>query len=148
VIKEKIMSQTITLDLPDQFYEPIKRIAQTMAQPIESVLLKFLQTSLPSLDGLPAEQITQLTQLETWGNSALKQLLLKTVPKEQQQELESLLYKNKSNSLSNQEQKRLAILQDAVNKIMLQKARAAVLLRFRGQRLPTLAELRQLTMAS
>jgi len=28
---------------------------------------------------------------------------------------------------------------------MLQKARAAVLLRFRGQRLPTLTELRQLT---
>ena len=29
---------------------------------------------------------------------------------------------------------------------MLRKARAAVLLRFRGERLPTLTELRQLTM--
>jgi DNA integrity scanning protein DisA with diadenylate cyclase activity len=135
-----MMSQTITLNLPDQFYKRIKRIAQTMAQPIESVLLKVLQSSL--------EQIVQLTQLETWDNSAFKQLLLKTVPKEQQQELESLLHKNKSNSLNNQEQKRLAILQDVVNKIMLQKALAAVLLRFRGQRLPTLAELRQLTTAS
>ncbi len=142
------MAQTITLELPDQFYEPIRRIAQTMAQPIESVLLKVLQTSLPSLDGLPAEQIAQLTQLETWENATLKQLLLKTVPKEQQQELESLLHKNQSDSLTKKEQKRLAILQEAVNQIMLQKARAAVLLRIRGQRLPTLAELRQLTTAT
>jgi len=47
------MSQTVMLQLPDKFYEPIMRIAQTMAQPIESVLLKALQTSLPPLDGLP-----------------------------------------------------------------------------------------------
>jgi len=141
------MAQTVMLHLPDKFYEPIMRIAQTMSQPIESVLLKALQTSLPPLDGLPKEQISELTQLETWDVPALRQLLLKTVPQEQQQELESLLQKNQSTGLTNTEQQRLTLLQKAVNQIMLQKARAAVLLRFCGQRLPTLAELRQLTTA-
>jgi hypothetical protein len=142
------MSQTVTLHLQDNFYEPIKRIAQAMAQPIESILLKALQTSLPNLDGLPAKQIAELTQLETLDNTALKQLLLKTVLKEQQQELETLLQKNQAGGLTDIEQKQLAVLQKEVNKIMLQKARAAVLLRFRGQRLPTLTELRQLTTAT
>jgi hypothetical protein len=32
------MSQIVTLHLQDSFYEPIRRIAQAMAQPIESVL--------------------------------------------------------------------------------------------------------------
>ncbi len=142
------MPQTVTLHLPDRFYEPLQRMAQAMAQPIESVLLKALQTSLPSLEGLPTDMIQELTQLERLDNEALKYLLLKTVPQEQQQELESLLQQNQSNTLTDTEQKRLAFLQQAVNKIMLQKARAAVLLRFRGQRLPTLAELRQLTTAT
>jgi hypothetical protein len=139
------MSQIITLNLPDNFYDPIKRMAEAMAQPIESVLLKALQSSLPPLDGLPNDIIQELTQLEILDNDALRQLLLKTVPKKQQQELEELLHKNKLQKLNQIEEKRLADLQSVVNKTMLQKARAAVLLRFRGQRLPTLAELRQLT---
>jgi len=136
------MSQIITLNLPENFYDPIKRMAEAMAQPIESVLLKALQSSLPPLDGLPNDIIQELTQLEILDNDALRQLLVKTVPKKQQQELEELLHKNKLQKLNQIEEKRLADLQNIVNKIMLQKARAAVLLRFRGQRLPTLAELR------
>jgi hypothetical protein len=31
------MSQIITLNLPDNFYDPIKRMAEAMAQPIEFV---------------------------------------------------------------------------------------------------------------
>jgi hypothetical protein len=42
-------------------------------------------------------------------------------------------------------QSKLAALQNEADRVMLCKARAAVLLRFRGRRLPTLAELRKLT---
>jgi len=95
--------------------------------------LKLHQTSIAPLDGLSDEQIAELTQLETLDNTPLKQLLLKTLSKEQQA-LETLLQKNKARVHT--EQKQLVVLQKVVNKIMLQKARAAVLLRFRGQRLP------------
>ena len=40
----------------------------------------------------------------------------------------------------------LTSLQRAADRVMLRKARAAVLLRFRGERPPTLTELRQLTI--
>jgi hypothetical protein len=50
--------------------------------------------------------------------------------------------------LTNAEQERLASLQQQADLVMLRKARAAVLLRFRGKRLPTLAELDQLAEPS
>ena len=48
--------------------------------------------------------------------------------------------------LTNAEQEQLTSLQRAADRVMLRKARAAVLLRFRGERLPTLTELHQLTI--
>ena len=46
--------------------------------------------------------------------------------------------------LADAEREQLAILQQQADLVMLRKARAAVLLRFRGKRVPTLAELGQL----
>ena len=43
------------------------------------------------------------------------------------------------------EHEQLAVLQQQADLVMLRKARAAILLRFRGKRVPTLAELSQLT---
>jgi len=70
------------------------------------------------------------------------------VPLDQQQALEDLLQRNQAGELTQAERERLASLQHAADRVMLRKARAAVLLRFRGQRIPTLAELRQLTVAT
>ena len=46
--------------------------------------------------------------------------------------------------LTDAEREQLALLQQLADLVMLRKARAAVLLRFRGKRVPTLAELSQL----
>lgn len=140
------MPQTITLTLPDELYEPVYRTAQTIARPLESVLLSALQTSLPTLEGLPLHVTTNLADLEVLDHQALQQVLLETVPADQQEALEALLYKNQADALSHHEQTQLTTLQDQADLVMLRKARAAVLLRFRGQRLPTLAELRRLTI--
>ncbi|MDM8532693.1 hypothetical protein QUF63_16145 [Anaerolineales bacterium HSG25] len=137
---------TIILDVPDSFYEPLQRIAKATKNPVNVVLMTALQASLPSLEGLSVELKQALIQLESLDNQALRKVLLKTILPEHQQELELLLQQNKQHALNQTEQDRLSFLQNMVDKIMLQKARAAVLLRFRGQRLPTLAELRRLTM--
>jgi energy-converting hydrogenase A subunit M len=136
---------TITLELPDNFYKPLQRISKATQNSIELVLMTALQASLPSLEGLSPELEQALIHLESLDNDSLRQFLLKTVPFGYQQEIETLLQQNKLRALNQTEQERLAFLQNMVDKITLQKARAAVLLRFRGQRLPTLAELRRLT---
>ena len=137
------MTQTITLNLPDRLFEPIQRIAQATDRSIEAVLLDALQNSLPLLDGLEPDLIQELTELETQDNDTLRRFLFETVPLDQQQALETLLWRNQAGELTETEQETLASLQKEADKIMLRKARAAVLLRFRGQRIPTLAELHE-----
>jgi len=78
------MPQTVTLTLPDELYEPIHRIAQTIARPLETVLVSALQTSLPSLKGLPSDLIEDLEALETLDSHTLRQVLLEMVPSDQQ----------------------------------------------------------------
>lgn len=139
------MSQTVTLTLPDKLYHPIQRIAQANDQSVETVLLTALQASLPPLEGLPADLTQELAQLERLDDDTLRQVLLETVPIQQQQELDTLLWQNQANELTQAEREQLTQLQYIADRVMLRKARAAVLLRFRGQRIPTLTELEQLT---
>lgn len=137
------MSQTITLELPDRFFQPLQRTAEATKQPIENLLLNALQTSLPSLDELPGEIVENLTSLETLSDTKLRLTLKEIVPLKIQEKISALLEKNKQKPLTNFESKTLADLQNKADLVMLRKARAAVLLRFRGGRLPTLAELAQ-----
>ena len=145
------MPETVTLTLPDSVLQPLKRTAQAVRQPIEELLVTALEASLPALQDLPDELITDLTALETLDNEALWQVMKEKVPSETQADLRDLLERRQRDpltSLTNAEQERLASLQQQADLVMLRKARAAVLLRFRGKRLPTLAELDQLAEPS
>jgi len=142
------MSQTVTLTLPDSFFQPIKRTALATNQPIEELLVHALQASLPTLEGLPEDLIEHLTGLEMLDDQSLWQVIGETVPTALQRELRALLERQQSIELSDTEQQRLTTLQHQADLVMLRKARAAVLLRFRGKRIPTLAELAQFTAHS
>jgi hypothetical protein len=139
------MPETIILTIPDQVFQPIQRVAQATQQPVEALLLRALQASLPPLEGLPAEVIENLATLETLDDTALWQVMRERVPPEEQQQLQGLLERNHSGSLTEAERGRLTLLQQRADLVMLRKARPSVLLRFRGKRIPTLAELTQAT---
>ena len=131
------MSQTITLTLPDSFFQPIQRTAQATNQPIEELLLHALQASLPPLEGLPDDLRENLTALEMLDDQSLWRVMGETVPAQLQHELSTLLERQQSASLTATERERLTTLQQQADLVMLRKARAAVLLRFRGKRIPT-----------
>lgn len=139
------MTHTITLDLPDAFYSHLKRLAQGSHQPVESVVLTALQASLPSMDDLPAHLVTDLQSLEVMDSEALRSVLMETLPDSECSELEHLLYRSQAEGLGADESARLDLLQAQAERSMLRKARAAVILRFRGERLPTLSELQRAT---
>jgi len=141
------MPETITLRLPNTLFQPIQRISEALEEPIETILLNALRASLPSLAGLTDELAIELTQLDVLSNDALYKVMLETVPVKIEQEVEELLAKNQAGTLKNKEEDRLEELQNKIEKVGLRKARAAVLLRFRGQRLPTRSELHRLTFA-
>jgi hypothetical protein len=87
--------------------------------------------------------IEKLTALETYDDESLWRVMGETVSTEVQQKLRTLLARQQSTALTEAERGQLAALQEQADLVMLRKARAAVLLRFRGKRLPTLAELGQ-----
>jgi hypothetical protein len=82
--------------------------------------------------------------LESLDDQTLWRVMLETVPLAQQHQLHDLLIHNQAGMLTDAEREQLAILQQQADLVMLRKARAAVMLRFRGKRVPTLAELSQL----
>jgi hypothetical protein len=139
------MTQTVTLELPETIYLPVQRMAEATRQPVSSVLLRALRASLPPLEGLSSSLTAELVNLEKLDDDALWQIMLSRVSADKQSKLSRFLQKNKQGNLTESERIELAALQSEADRVMLRKARAAVLLRFRGRRLPTLAELRKLT---
>ena len=138
------MPQTITLTLPDNILQPAQRVAQATKQSVEELLVTALQAALPTLEGLPPAVVQHLVALESLDDQTLWRVMLETVPLVQQHQLHDLLLRNQVDMLTDAEREQLAILQQQADLVMLRKARAAVLLRFRGKRVPTLAELSQL----
>lgn|SRR5574341_475944 len=138
------MTQTVTLELPDTIYLPAQRMAEASQRPLPDVLVEALKASLPPLEGLPSALIAELGGLETLDDDALWQVMLSRLPADRQRKLSRLLRKNKTGKMTAADRAELAALQSDADRIMLRKARAAVLLRFRGRRLPTLIELRKL----
>lgn len=47
------MTQAITLNLPDNIYQRIQRMAQATQRPVKEFLLDTVATALPLLDDLP-----------------------------------------------------------------------------------------------
>jgi hypothetical protein len=142
--ESKNMPQTITLILPDNVLQPAQRVAQATKQSLEDLLVAALQAALPTLEGLPHDIMQHLIALESLDDQALWRVMLETVPLEQQNRIHDLLSRNQAGMITDSEGEQLAILQREADLVMLRKARAAVLLRFRGKRVPTLAELSQI----
>lgn len=111
------MSQAITLNLPDNIFLPIARVAEATKQPVEELLLTALQASLPPLEGLPDDISENLSALETLDEQLLRRVMLETVPTEQAEQIHDLLEGQQLGSLDNSEQ-----------------------IRFRGKPFPTAAD--------
>ena len=139
------MTQSVTLNLPEGLFDDVQRIAKASNQPLEEVLLMALRVSLPDISDLPEAVVKDLLLLEKLSDAALKQVMLETVDANTQKDLSTLLEKNREGTLTESEQERLSALQREADKVMFRKARVAVLLRFRGKRVPTLAELQKQT---
>lgn len=136
---------TVTLDLPEALYARVERQARGSRQPVEDLLVKAIQASLPPPDQLPSDTIALLQDLELMDNEALHLVLLETAPEAEQAEVDALLDQGRAGRLGETERQRLDALQRRAEVVMLRKARAAMLLRFSGEPAPSASQLRQLS---
>src|SRR5439155_21136373 len=72
--KERIMSQPVlTLELPADVYERVRRAAKGMKQPVERALVTIVKAATPSLEKVPPEYRAELEAMEDLADEALWQ---------------------------------------------------------------------------
>jgi hypothetical protein len=124
--------QTVTLQLPESMYQSARRTAKAVNQPIGEVLVTALKSTLPPLEGLAPEIITELTALEFLPDKQLWTMARSKLPQPQRRKLSHLLRKNQAGTLTEREERALDELIAESERLMLRKARAFVLLKWRG----------------
>jgi hypothetical protein len=130
----------LTLELPDDVYERVRRAAKGMNQPLEKALVNIVRAATPSLDKVPAEYRAELEAMEDLGNEELWRISRSRPTPTRQRQLERLLDKNQRSELTDRERQALVELRAEGDRRMLQRSYAALLLKYRGHRVPNLED--------
>src|SRR2546422_11550348 len=134
--------EAITIELPEDVYEHVKRAAQGMKRPVERALVRIVKAATPSLDKVPVQYRPELESLETLADVNLWKVAESREPAEDQRRFAHLLRKSQSKGLSEREQQSLGRLRNEADRLTLRKAYAYLLLKYRGHRIPPLSEVR------
>ncbi len=135
-------TDTVAIQVPQTVYRRLERLAQLTRRPLESLIVQALSSNLPPLpDDLPAAQRDALVALEGLSDDELWQVTRSAMPAGDQGQFAALRDRRRAGTLTPTEQSALDQLAQAADLLTLRKAYAAVLLTWRGHRLPTPDEL-------
>lgn len=135
-------SDSVTIHLPDGLYRRLERLANLTKQPLEGLIVKTLSANLPPLpDHLSPATRDALQALEGLSDDELWQRMQATFPEDQYEHLSQLRERQHEGSLTAAEREDLDHLMAAAGLLTLEKAYAAVLLKWRGHRLPSMSTL-------
>ena len=135
--------QAITVELPYEVYERVQRTASGMQQPLEQALARIVTAAMPSLEKVPAAYRAELEALETLSDEDLWQVAQSQLPVGQQNQLTRLQRKHQRGIITVREQQALTRLRTEIDRVMLRRSYAYLLLKCRGHRIPTWTELTQ-----
>jgi hypothetical protein len=124
----------ITIDLPDSTFQRLAHLAELTQQPLTELILQSITGNLPpAVETAPPEIQPELLALQTLDTAALRQIAQGQIPPAQQERHQMLLEKNQAEALTPDEQQELESLLLQADQLMLKKAHACALLRWRGQ---------------
>jgi hypothetical protein len=109
-----------------------RQIAETVAQPVEQLLLNYLKTLAAPLPVLPPDTQAELDALQHLSDDALWTIAREQMPEDVQVRAHALMDKNSRSVMTDEEHAELAQLVERGDRLMLRKAEAAALLRQRG----------------
>jgi len=139
----EMATQQLTIELPEGIFYRFAKIAKKTHQSIESLAIQSIEGNLPpTVENAPLEMQASLQAMQTLSIKELLKIAHSQVPTAQQQRhLVLLEYHQKNESMELQERQELRELGQAADQLMLKKAYAWALLRWRGYRIPALDEL-------
>lgn len=133
---------TVPIQVPEAIYRRLERLAELSGRPLESLVAQTLSSSLPPLpDDLSPVAREALVVLEQRSDAELQDTMHTTFPQDQYDQFVELREKQRAGTITADEQGVLARLQQDADLLPLLKAYAAVLLKWRGHRIPSLAAL-------
>lgn len=137
-------TQKVTVELPQAIFQQLARIALATQQPLEVLAAQSIVSNLPPTpDNAPVEMQAELLQMQTLSTTELLSIAQSQIAPKQQQHHIELLEKNQTGELTLTERQELNELRVAADRLMLQKAYAWSVLRWRGHKVPALNELPQ-----
>jgi hypothetical protein len=131
--------QTVAIHIPAPLYQRLERLATLTNHSLEQVVVQTLAAGVPPLpDDVPEAMRASLTALESLDDAALWQVAREMMSPEQQEQFFQLREQQQAGTIPDDGRATLAQLHQDADRLMLRKAYAYVLLKWRGQRLPTL----------
>lgn len=127
-------TDTVILRLPDDLYRRIAHLSHLTGSPVEGVIVRMLSSSLPPLPDDFAPDIRDALQaLEHLSDAQLAAFATATLARKDYARLSELRERRGEGVIITEEQAELDRLMHAADVLTLQKAYAAVLLKWRGQ---------------
>lgn len=131
------MSHSLTLVLSDDVYRYLREVADLTRQPLAELVSQSVKGNLPPRPAdAPVEMRSELLAMQTMSDSELRQIAASQIAPEQQLHHQNLLDKNSEGNINALERTELAALRLNADQLMVRKAYAWSLLRWRGHSLP------------
>jgi hypothetical protein len=124
----------LTIQLPDELFYTLQKRAETTQTELHLLVQHSLRAGLPpSLDKVPERFHTDLLALNQLGVATLRQISQLDLPEDVAAEYGSLLEKQQTMGLDEAEQQRLVTWREEADLLMLRRAYASALLKWREQ---------------
>lgn len=131
-VPETVAAETVTLQVPGQLYARAKQAAGKNQQTLEQLLLGAMVSGLSLLNDLPDEMVVDMATLALLNDGALWRMARQTMSEEHYERMDELLALKKEKRLTAVQQQEVDIYLAEYDRIVLQRAHAAVLLQQRG----------------
>ena len=129
--------QHVTLPIPEYLYLRFEQAARATNQSVTDVLLHAVEVgSPPQWDDVPPAFQADLAALDRLDDKSLWHIVRSQQSDSEMAQYEDLLRKNANDTLTPAERESLAALRHEADRLMLRKAHAAALLRWRGYAIP------------
>ena len=138
------MLQTVTIQLPEETTQRYRRGATAAKKALEEFLVERLTEAAPPFaDDLPSPLRDELEAIEKFDDDVLREIANSKLPPTRQRLYTRLRRKNSAGTITAKEKETLHTIGEEARRLMLKKAHAFMLLKWRGQPIPTAQELQQ-----
>lgn len=139
-----MLTRTRTVEIPEELYNHFETQARAKKRTVDDFVTDTLSLYAPPPveDDLPLKLQLELKAMEALSNEALWAIGQSMMNADKVALYDILLERNQSGSLTAEGHALLASLREEADSLMVRKAHAYVLLQSRGQKIPSIKELR------